>query len=287
MAASTQTAVRRSNAERPDSEYAFVAGLYVAALVAPAVVLALSRVVADAAVLYVGLLVAVTGVTAAAGWAVSRTPGLAVSLGRRDAVWVLVVLPFSWLGGAFGAAALGVEPPDIAAPLAVLGTAGGTLLGIALVAMSRTRHASAALEDAVELAEWEARWPRRWRVVAGGVAVASFAASIIGLLAALVADFEWGWRLYYLLFVGVVLATVGNSRTFRVTDAGLVVEHPLQRQFRPWAAYTSYELTDEALVLRPAAWWRPAHRCDRADIADVDAVRSALNETVPAERERV
>lgn len=171
MAASTRSALGQPNAERPDGEYAFVAGLYVAALAAPALVLAVSRIVTDAAVLYIGLLVAVTGVTGVAGLVVSRTPGLAVILGRHDAVWLLVVLPFGWFGGVFGGAALGVEPPDIAAPLAVLGTAGGMLLGITLVAMSRTRHANAALEDAVELVEWDARWPRRWRRIAGGVSI--------------------------------------------------------------------------------------------------------------------
>lgn len=279
MAAPPRSIPGQPDADRPDGEYAFVAGLYVAALVAPALVLAVSRVVADAAVLYISLLVAVTGVTALAGWAVSRTPGLAVSLGRHDAVWVLVVLPFSWFGGVFGAAALGIGPPGIAAPFAVIGTAGGMLLGIVLVGMSRTRHANAALEDAVELVEWEARWPRRWRRVAGGVSIAAVAASTLGILAAVVFAAEWGWRLYYLLFVGVVLMNVLNPRTFRATDAGLVVEQPLQRQFRPWSAYTRYELSDEALVIRSAAWWRPSHRCDRDDIADVDTVRAALDET--------
>jgi hypothetical protein len=274
MAATTRSILGQPNAERPDGEYAFVAGLYVAALTAPALVLAVSQVVADAAVLYLSLLVAVTGVTAVAGWVVSRTPGLAVILGSHDAVWLLVVLPFDWFGGA----ALGVDPSDIAAPLAVIGTAGGMLLGIILVAMSRTRHANAALEDAVELAEWEARWPRRWRRIAGGISIVTFTASSLGILAAFVFDSEWGWRLYYLLFVGVVLMNVLNPRTFCVTDAGLVVEHPLQRQFRPWSAYMSYELSDEALVIRSAVWWRPSHRCDRADISDVDAVRAALNE---------
>lgn len=70
-----------------------------------------------------------------------------------------------------------------------------------------------------------------------------------------------------------------NPRTFRVTDAGLVVEYPLQRQSRPWSVYMSYELSDRALVIRSAAWWRSSHRCDRDDIADVEAVRFALNET--------
>jgi hypothetical protein len=83
----------RVAAGRPDGEYAFVAGLYVAALLAPALVLLLASVRSDAAVLYVGFLLAVAGVTAVAGWVVSRVPGLAIRLGRRDAVWLLVVPP--------------------------------------------------------------------------------------------------------------------------------------------------------------------------------------------------
>lgn len=279
MATHARATLGQSNAERPDGQYAFVAGLYVATVIAPALVLALSRVVADAAVLYIGLLVAVATVTAVAGWAVSRTPGLAVSLGRRDAVWLLVALPFAWFGGVFGAAAVGIEPPDLAAPLAVIGTAGGMLLGLLLVAMSRTRHANAALVDAVELAAWEARWPRRWRRVAGGITIVAFTASTIGILSAFMFNSEWGWRLYYLMFVGAVLMNVLNPRTFRVTDAGLEIEHPHQRQFRPWADYKSYELTDDVLVIRPAAWWRPTHWCDQADIEDIDAAATALNDT--------
>ena len=68
MATHTEAALRQPKAERPNLEYAFVAGLYVACLVVPALVIALSRVFADAAILYVGFLVAVTGVTAVAGW---------------------------------------------------------------------------------------------------------------------------------------------------------------------------------------------------------------------------
>jgi len=116
MVGLTHSVLGWSSSERLDGEYAFVAGLYVAALTAPALVLAVSRVIADAAVLYISLLVAVTGVTAVAGWIVSRTPGMAVTLGRHDAVWLLVVLPFGWFGGVIGGAALGVEPPAIAAP---------------------------------------------------------------------------------------------------------------------------------------------------------------------------
>ena len=281
---SIRSAFDPSTGERPDREYAFVAGLYIAAFGAPLIVLALAHVVADAAVLYIGFFGAVTVVTAVAGWIVSRTPGLAVVIGRTDAVWLLVVLPFSWVASVVGARIIGGDIPDIAVPLAAIGTAGGTLLGIILVAMSRTRHANAALNNAVELVEWEARWPRRWRRIGGAVSIVAFTVSILGLIAAVVFDSEWGWRLYYLLFVGVVLMNVVNPRTFRVTDGGLIVEHPLQRHCRPWTAYTNYTVSDEVLVIRTAAWWRPNHRCDRDDITDVDAVRSALNEISLSER---
>lgn len=284
MASRTRPARLAATDEPPDTPYALVAGLYAAALLAPAVVLAVSRLVTDGAILYVTLLVAGTGITVVAGWIVSRIAGFAVTLGRYDAVWLLVVLPFSWFVGGFGAAAVGFNPPDITAPLAVIGTAGGMLLGIGLVAMSRTRNADAILEDSTDIAEWEARWPRRWRRVAGGVAIAAFILSTVGIVSAFVFATEWGWRLYYLLFVGIPLVNTLNPRTFRVTDAGLVVEHPVQRQLRPWSTFESYELTEDALVIRPGAWWRPAHRCGREDIEHVNAAVEALDEYLPGRR---
>lgn len=281
MATHVGSRLGQPDAERPDGQYAFVAGIYVAVLLAPALVLAQSAIVDGAAALYVGFLVAVTIVTGVAGWIVARTPGLAVSLGRRDAVWLLVAVPFAWIGGAFGAVTVGLDPPGLAVVLGMVGTAGGALLGVLLVSMSRTRHANAALANAVERATWDARWPRRWRRIGGGVSVAAFALSTVGILSAYVFDVEWGWNLYHLVFVGAVLMNVVNPRTFRATDAGLVVERPLQRQFRPWSAYERFEFTDDALVVYPAAWWRPAHRCDLADVEDVDAARAALAEQLP------
>ena len=284
MATHTEAALRQPKAERPDFEYAFVAGLYVAALVVPALVIALSRVVGDAAVLYVGFLVAVMGVTGVAGWVISKIPGFAIRLGRHDTVWVLVALPFGWFVGVFGADALHVDPPAISIPLAVFATAGGMSFGLMLVAMSRTRHADAILEGATGVVEWEARWPRRWRRVAGGVMICAFTVGTVGFVAVFGFGIEWGWRLYYALFIAIPLMNLLNPRTFRVTDAGLVIEHPLQRQVRPWSAFTGYELTNDALVIRPAAWWRPAHRCDREDIGDADTAVAAVDEWLPERR---
>ena len=280
MTTGVRRAVRRSGGERPDSEYALVAGLYVAALVVPAAVATLARAVADAAGLYVGFLGVVAGVAGLVGWAVLRTPGLAVGLGRHDAAWLLVALPFGWLIGVFWAGSLGFEPPRILVPLAVIATGGGMCCGLVLVAMSRTRHA-AAVAGTVETVEWEARWPRRWRRVARGAVVASFALIGVGLVAIFVFDHEWGWGAYYFLLVGAPLMNLLNPRAFRATEAGLVVEHPLQRRFRPWSAFDGYELTDDALVVRSVARWRPSHRCDRTDIEDLEAVVAALDGNLP------
>jgi hypothetical protein len=284
MATGVRGTVRRSGVGRPDSEYALVAGLYVAALIVPAAVAALARAVTDTAGLYVGFLGVVAGVVGLVGWAVLRTPGLAVGLGRHDAAWLLVALPFGWLIGVFWADSIGVELPRILVPLAVIATGGGMLCGLVLVAMSRTRHADAAVAGTVETVEWEARWPRRWRRVARGAVVASFALVGVGLVAIFVFDHEWGWGAYYFLLVGAPLTNLLNPRAFRATDAGLVVEHPLHRRFRPWSAFESYELTADALVVRPAARWRPSHRCARADIDDPDAVVAALDESLPRRR---
>lgn len=268
----------------PDTPYALVVGLYLAVLIAPAVVLAIRQVVADAAILYISFLTAVTGVTILVGMIVSRTTGLVRILGRHDAVWLLAVLPFGWFGGAFGAIAVGYQPPNLVFPLAVVGTAGGMLLGIVLVAMSRTRYADAVFEETTELTEWDARWPHRWRRVGGAIAIGAFALSTIGILAAFIFDSEWGWRLYYLLFVGVLSMNLLNERTFRLTDAGIIVEHPLQRLFRPWSAFESYELTDDALIIRSRTWWLPAHRCDRSEIDDVETILETLEVYLSVDR---
>lgn len=262
---------------RRDWTYASVAGLYVAAFLAPASTLVLSQVTGDAATLYVGFLVAVTTVTAIAGWATTKARGLAVRLGGTDAVWVLVVLPFAWFGGVIAGTFVGLDLPRIAAPLGVFGTGAGMFLGIVLVGMSRTRHADAALAGARSITTWEARWPRSWRRVATGGAILAFGATAVGFVAVFGFGLDWGWRLYYLLLVAVPLVNVLNPRRFEVTDRGLVVDHPLQRQFRPWARYEGYGLTDSALRIHPREWWRPAHRCDVSDIGDVTAAVTGLD----------
>jgi hypothetical protein len=281
MATQAQPTGGRTSVDRPDISYSIVAGLYGGVLLVPLVALVLARVVTEAAVLYVCSLVVVACLIVSVGWAVSRIRGLAVELGRRDAAWLLGVLPFGWAGGLFGATSLGLSLPAIAVPLAILGTGGGALFGIMLVSMSRTRHADAALERATRSAEWEARYPKRWRHVALVVALGLVALGVVQFVARSLLGLDTGWGFYYLFYFWVPLVVPANPRTFRVTTAGLVVERPLQRGFQPWSGFTGYELTDDALVIRSAAWWRPAARCDTADIEDIDSVVAALDECLP------
>jgi len=278
MATRTGTAVDLPTAEPPDAPYAIVAGLYVAALLAPAVVLALSAFVTDA-----GLPTSVCSPPARcllysrAG--ASRTAGIAVSLGRHTATRLLAVLPFAWGGGIVALTAIWGNPPGIAVLLATLGAIGGMFLGLILTGMSRNRYAAAVLTDAEEIAQWEARWPRRWRRVAvGGAVVTSIASPLAwsrssrSMSTGPGPSMPSGWCGHP--------PRARRTRTFRVTDAGLVVERPLQRRFRPWAAISGYTLTDDALVVQQSAWWRLSYRCDRADIDDVDAVVTALDDAI-------
>lgn len=283
MAEQTPDVPEQTASRRSDALYVLIAGLYVGVLATPAVMVALASSVTDAAGLYVGFLVALAALSGIAGLIVFRVPTIAVRLGRTDAVWFLVVLPFGWIVGVLGAPAVGIDPPTIAVLGAVVGTAGGMFLGIALVGMSRTRHAVAAVEDTTEHVVWEARWPERWRRLATGVLVVTFGLGMVGVAAVFALGREWGWSLYYVLFAGIPFMNLLNPRTFSATDAGLVVGNPVQRQFRPWSAFAGYDRTDDALVIRSTAWWRPAHRCDIGDIEEAEAVVSALETYLPTQ----
>ena len=267
-----------SNTERTDVEYALAAGAYVSLLFSPAVVLALTTVLVDAAALYVSFICAIALSAGLIGWLIIDRPGLAVELGRRDASWMLVVLPAGWFLVAFGNSAVGVEPPGVVVVLSVLATGVGTTLGGLLIVMSRTRYAAVGLAGADDRAQWEARWPRRWRRIALGAVVVSFVVGGIGIVADIVFGVERALELYYVSVFVLPLATPAfNYRTIRATDVGLVVEYPVARHLRPWSAVESYTLSEAALVVRFDAPWRPALRCDRRDIEDVSGTVAALD----------
>ncbi|WP_423747306.1 hypothetical protein V5735_24135 (plasmid) [Haladaptatus sp. SPP-AMP-3] len=280
MATRTESRGGLSNDERPDTLYAFVAGLYVAILLTPIAILGISTVSTDGATLYVSFLVSITLLGIIAGWLISHTAGLAVRLGRHDMVWLLVTVPFVPFVGVFAAAGIGISPPGIAVVLAMVTMIGGMFTSLPLVTMSRNRYTTAAVAGTTEITEWEARWPRRWRQISYGAMIIAMVGGAVGMVAEVVFGVDWAGNLYLLLFVWAPLAGAANPRTFRVTDAGLVVERPMLHRFRPWTAFTGYSLSDEALVLHRKRWWRQNLRCDRDDIEDIDAVIAALDTVI-------
>ncbi|WP_318568300.1 hypothetical protein [Salinigranum marinum] len=265
---------------RPDPQYAFVGGLYLAALLTPAAILVASIVVQNAAALYVGFLGVWAAVTVLAGWGISRTRGFAVRLGRSDASWLFVVVPFVVFGGAFVTLGFGERVPRTVVPLAMVTMITGVLFGLPFVVMSRTRHADDASAGATEFARWEARWPPRWRRLAVGAMLLGLASALVAVVAQVVSRAGWADSAYLIAFLWTPLASAATPRTFRVTDAGVVVERPLHRRLLPWDAFEGYSVTDDALVLVPTAWWRPKLRSDRADVEGLDAVVSALDGTL-------
>jgi len=277
MAARSESGVHRLHEGRTDIEYALAAGLYIAFFLSSVVGLGLSVLDPSAAGSYLGFLCILAFLAAVVGKSTTRNPELAVVIGRRDASWLLAVLPAGWPLGAFGFIAIGVEPPGVVVALSVLTAGVGGLLGVLLVAMSRTRYAAAVLAGVDEHAQWEARWPRRWRRAAISVIVVSSGIGVFGVVADVVLGVEWGSNLFPFVFAISLFSGVFNPRTVRVTDAGLVVEYPVARHCRPWSAVEKYRLTDGALVVRWNGWWRPALRCDRADIENVETAVGALD----------
>ncbi|GAA0250348.1 hypothetical protein ACFFQF_32380 [Haladaptatus pallidirubidus] len=277
MATHTESRGGQSNGERPDTLYAFVAGLYVAILLTPIAVLGISTASSDGATLYVSFLGSITLLGIIAGWLISHTANLAVRLGRHDLIWLLVVIPFAPFVSIFAASGIGISLPGIAVVLAMVTMIGGMFTGLPLVTMSRNRYTTAALAGTTEITEWEGRWPQRWRWIAIGAVIIAILGSSAGIFAQLVFNVDWGGYLYAVMVLWSPLAGVTNPRTFRVTDAGLVVDRPMLHRFRPWTAFTGYSLSDKALVIHRKGWWRQNLRCDRDDIDDIDAVTAALD----------
>lgn len=280
MATRLPNAEDRPTRPSPDGVYAFVAGLYLAALLTPAAMFVITQFVSGAAGLYLGFLGAFAVITGVAGLLVSRMRGLAIRLGRRGATRLLAAVPLLWFVGVFGVAAIDLPVSNGALLVAGICALVGMFVGLVVTTMSRNRYAAACLTGADRIAEWEARWPRRWRRGAIAVMVVSAVLGGIGFLGRFVAVLEPAGILFPLFYVWPVLVGAVNPRIFVVTEAGLLMERPLVKRLRPWATIEGYSLTDDALVVRQQGWWRPALRSDREDVEDLDGVVDALEETL-------
>lgn len=268
-----------------DAFFGFLVGLYAAALVAPVVTMGVAlRVTTEASLLYLTLLGSVTAVVAVVGVA-ARRESLAVSLGGTRWTWLAVVAPFGYLAALFAGVVVGTDLPGVVGGLAFLGALAGMLVGFGLVVAARNRYSKAVLADAETFARWSARAPERDRRIAKAGAVAVFVLGISGFVASVVFEFppfQWVGNLLVPMAVGFIGAT--NERTLTVTDDGLVVKRPLNRRVRPWSAYESYSVSEDALVVHRAgrsAWGLRDVRCDIRDVGDatdVDAAEAVLAE---------
>ncbi|WP_336002318.1 hypothetical protein [Halorientalis halophila] len=267
--------------DRPDAVFAFVTGLYASALLAPALtgVIALT-VSSDAGVLYGNFLGFVTLVTAGVAWAVTRWRGLPERLGATRWAWLLGLVPLVVAAGYFASlhALRGV------AMAGFFLSASGIVVGLLLVAMTRTRYARTVVDDEAVRAEWKAGWPQplRTRVQVGAVVLylvgtaLTFGGEFVGL-----AEFWW---LGAPAFVGgAALLGFGQPRTYRLAPVGIERSNYVHRRLYEWDAFESFAVTDDAVVLHRSGW-RPAIRCWREEIEDEDALIDALAEHLPRER---
>ncbi|MFD1585392.1 hypothetical protein ACFR9U_00225 [Halorientalis brevis] len=265
--------------DRPDTFFAFVAGLYAAALLSPFVVIGLGAwVTGDAGGLYIGLLVAITVITGLSSWGVSRWHGLPERLGATPLAWGLALLPVLVLVGHFAFVAhMNAAGTDGAAVAGFLLALPGMLVGIGLVTMARNRYSAALVdEDAVEC-EWKAGWPEPQRQRMQYASIAGMLLLVGAMAVDALWNVDWLFTVAQFLFApAIVLGNLGQQRTYRATPVGLERRYPASRYVYGWDDFESYAVTDETIVVRWRAWWRPAIRCARADLDDEDAVVDAL-----------
>ncbi|WP_197409779.1 hypothetical protein [Haloferax profundi] len=229
-----------------------MAGLYVAALLSPALVLVVVQEIEltswSVAVGSLGVVGAV--LTAVVARRVIRQGDL---VGWFDSTWVAVLVPAVgiipmgvYLFDSFLFVAFAVTDLQAASTTTLVSFIGfflgivATSLGSHLVLMARTRLANATVDDTDVLVEWAAAWPHRARLkfMTGALAV-------VGLLAGL-AFWQLGWRavtpvLPFGMVLVIGLRSLASKRTYRATSAGLEQRREgrwfVPRRLIPWSTF--------------------------------------------------
>jgi hypothetical protein len=269
-----------------DGFFGFVVGLYTAALVTPAVAIVVALgATTDPGVLFFTLLGTAVAVAGSVGL-VARRESLAVRLGDSRWIWAAMGLPFLYFVGLFGLGVVrGEKPPSVVAGLAIVGALAGFIASIGFVAASHNRHTKAMTADAKELVRFTAPAPNRDRQVVEKVVIGLFAAGILGFIVGAAIGFDplrWLFQMLVPMAAGLWGAT--TDRKIEVSDAGLVTGSPVHRRLRPWSAFESYDVTDEAIVIRRTGWSAWGLRDIRRDpnsVEDPEAVAAALGEFLP------
>ncbi|KAB1190411.1 hypothetical protein GJR96_15650 [Haloferax sp. MBLA0076] len=281
--------------ERLDRRFSLVAGLYVASLLSPALVL---NVVQTMDLTSWPVAVGSLGVVGAALTAVvaRRVIRQGDLVGWFDSTWVAVLVPVVgiipmgvYLFDSFLFVSFAVTDLQAASTTTLVSFIGfflgivATSLGSHLVLMARSRLATATVDDAHVAIEWSAAWPHRTRIklMAGVLAV-------VGLLAGL-AFWQLGWRavtpvLPFGMVLVIGLRSLASKRTYRATSAGLEQRREsrwfVQRRLIPWSRFDGFSVTDNAIVLHRALPYVDV-RCRRYDLFnDDEAVVAALEDNL-------
>ena len=268
--------------ERPDDFFSVVAGVYAAALVAPLVVAVGARYLTGPATLYSLFLAVALGVTIAVAFVVHRQRGLAERLGADRRRWLPAVTPLAVVALAGGIVITVGSPSAVDAVLGVVAGAGGFVLGSGLGVMAGSRYARAVTGRASEQTTWRAGWSDRRKEPLKGLAVAAVVGSVLALIAGIAFDMTLLRTIAQLLVpVAASLYTVGQSRRFTATAAGLEEQLPVARRLHEWEAFEGYVLAEDAIVLHRRAPWRLPVILARDELDDEDAVLAALDRALP------
>lgn len=284
---------RLQTPDRLDTRFGVVAGVYVAALLSPALVFVVVQAAAiESELLAVALLGTVGSViTALVSWRVTHWGGL-IEWFNTTFLAVLVpaigVLPMvGYLFHLIVFLALFVSDLRAESAIPLVGFTGfvcgllATCLGSALVLMARNRMAEANSKESDHDIEWTAGWPLRDRL---GVVLGSLA--IVAVVAA-PAVWQLGLPGLYSLTVSGVLAQgiygLVSERTYRVTPAGLERRREnklvVSRHLIQWKRLDGFSVTDDAIVLHRLL--RLDYRCARSAIyADEDEIVEALEQHI-------
>jgi hypothetical protein len=268
--------------ERPDDFFSVVAGVYAAALVAPIFVAAGARYLTDPATLYLLFLAVALGVTITVAVVVHRQRGLAERLGADRRRWLPAVTPPAVVALAGGIVLTVGSPSTLDVMLGIVAGAGGFVLGGGLGVMAGSRYVRAVTARASERTTWRAGWSDRRKEPLQGLAVAAFVGSVLALIAGFAFDMTLLRTIAQLLVpVAAGMYTVGQSRRFTATTAGLEEQLPVARRLHDWDAFEGYVLAEDAIVLHRRAPWRLPVILARDELDDEEAVLAALGAHLP------